>query len=68
MEVVLYTIGCPKCKVLEKKLQAKGIKYIECTDETYMTENNLTTLPYLGVNGQIMEFKQAIDWVNSYGN
>ena len=68
MEIVLYTIGCPKCRVLEKKLKAKEIKYVECTDEDYMVEHGLTTLPYLSVDGEIMEYKQAVDWVNNYGN
>ena len=27
MDVVLYSTGCPKCKVLKKKLDAKDIKY-----------------------------------------
>lgn len=66
MEVVLYTIGCPKCRVLEAKLKAKGISYTEFTDVDYMVNNGLTTLPYLEVNSTIMDFKQAVDWVNSW--
>ncbi len=27
MSVTLYSTHCPKCDVLEKKLQNKGIKY-----------------------------------------
>ena len=25
--IVLYTVDCPKCKVLEKKLESNGIEF-----------------------------------------
>lgn len=36
MAITLYSTGCPKCKVLKKKLEEKGIKY---------TENNSVDAP-----------------------
>lgn len=67
MDIVLYTIDCPKCKVLESKLKAKNISYNICKDENYMKENNLTILPCLEVNGNILNFKEAVEWVNGQG-
>jgi hypothetical protein len=30
--IVLYTTHCPKCRVLEKKLSDKGVKFETCED------------------------------------
>lgn len=64
MDIVLYSIDCPKCKVLESKLKAKKISYNLCKDRNYMKENNLTVLPYLEIDGNILNFKEAVEWVN----
>ena len=32
MSIILYTIDCPKCLILEKKLKAKNIKFLKVSD------------------------------------
>ena len=32
-KVVLYSTGCPKCKILEQKLNMKSIPYEKTNDE-----------------------------------
>ena len=32
-KVILYTTGCPQCKVVENKLDEHGIEYETVTDE-----------------------------------
>ena len=65
MKIVLYTTYCPKCKVLEKKLQQKNLVYEEVTDIDVMTEKGLMSVPVLEVDGEIMDFKAASDWINT---
>lgn len=62
--IVLYSTGCPKCKVLETKLKEKGIKYITVTDIDTMLSKGLNFMPVLEVDGQMLDFKQAVNWVN----
>ena len=64
MGIVLYSTGCPKCKVLEAKLKAKGIGYAEINDVKVMQARNMMTLPYLEVDGKLMNFTEAVQWVN----
>lgn len=63
MEVVLYEHGCPKCKVLKTKLDQKGIKYENVTNVEVMKSKGFTTAPKLEVDGTIMDFKEAVDWI-----
>lgn len=62
--VTLYTINCPKCLILEKKLNDKKIEHTICTDEGIMEAKGFETLPMLEANGQIMNYGEAIKWVN----
>lgn len=66
--IILYTTHCPKCRVLESKLKAKNIKYIEVTDEVAMQEKNIEFLPMLEANGTLMDFSTANNFINNYTN
>lgn len=62
--VTLYSTGCPKCKILETKLNKKNIKYQEFTDVNKMLGMGIKSVPYLEVDGKLMNFTEANDWVN----
>ena len=62
-EIVLYTIGCPKCNTLERKLQEKNISYIKNEDVEEMFNMGIEYAPVLVVKGRKMEFNEAIKWV-----
>ena len=64
MTVTLYSTGCPKCTILEKKMIMKGIDYFVVDDVDLMQEKGFTTLPMLEVDGETMDFGKAIKWVN----
>jgi glutaredoxin len=66
--IILYTTHCPKCRVLESKLKAKNISYIEITDEKIMEEKNIEFLPVLEVGGVLMSFTTANNFINNYTN
>lgn len=63
MSVILYSTHCPKCNVLEKKLKAAGIEYEEVNDVNIMLEKGMHSAPNLEVDGQIMDFTQATNWI-----
>lgn len=63
MNVILYSTNCPKCKILETKLNKKGISYSVVTDVNMMLEKGFTQAPVLEVNGEVKEFRAANTWV-----
>ena len=63
-EIIFYSTHCPRCQVLEKKLQQKGIEYKEVNDTEEMIRIGLRTAPALSVNGTLMNFTAANAWIN----
>lgn len=61
--IILYTTNCPKCKVVETKLNNLNISYTTCTDVDKMIELGIQSAPALEVNGTLMDFKQTINWL-----
>lgn len=62
-KVILYSTHCPRCMVLSKKLQQSGIQYEEVNDVEAMRAKGFTDAPKLEVNGTIMDFKEAVQWI-----
>lgn len=65
MNVVLYSTGCPRCKVLKTKLDNKNVTYTTITDVDKMSELGIMEVPVLVVDDNTFNFSQAIEWVNS---
>lgn len=65
MNVTLYSTGCPKCVILEKKMNQKNIKYDTVSDVDLMQEKGFMTLPMVEIDGEIYDFKAAIDFINN---
>lgn len=66
MSIILYSTGCPKCNVLEAKLNSKSIKYEVCKDIEVMQSKGMMTAPNLEVDGELMDFSAAIKWIREY--
>ena len=64
MNIILYTVDCPKCKVLEKKLNNANISFEVCKDTKLMAERNISKLPMLEVDREMLTFKEAVDMIN----
>jgi len=62
--IILYSTGCPKCHVLETKLNKKGVEYTICSDVDVMIEHNILSAPVLEIDGQKFTFNDAVKWVN----
>lgn len=65
MQITLYSTGCPRCEVLKKKLSEKSVDYTEVTSVDDMLALGIKEVPMLSVDGGLMSFKEAIDWVNN---
>ena len=61
---ILYTTHCPKCNVLETKLKNKNIEFEICNDVDLMLSKGIQQAPYLEVDNELMDFSNAIKWVN----
>ncbi len=66
MNVILYSTGCPRCIVLKEKLLSKNIPYTEVTSKEEMIASGFDEVPVLAVDEDIMNFRDAVNWVNNY--
>lgn len=64
MEVIFYSTNCPKCKILEKKLIEKNIKFTKNNNVVEMTELGIDQVPVLSINGSLLNFVEANKWIN----
>lgn len=66
MKITLYTTRCPQCSILEKKLQQKNVSYEIVEDVKIMRKMGMLSAPNLVIDdGAPLNFKQAVEWVNS---
>lgn len=65
MNVILYSNGCPRCRVLKQKLDTKSINYTEENSVEKMLALGIEQVPVLSVDGEILAFSQANEWVNN---
>ena len=67
--MTLYTTNCPKCIVLEKKLDNKNINYKKVEDiEKIMeiaNEQGINTAPILEIDGEFLDFSHANTYINN---
>ena len=65
MKVVFYTIGCPQCLLVERKLKEKHIQYEEKNDIEEMISLGFEHAPILVVDGKAMGVKDALNWIKT---
>lgn len=65
---ILYSTGCPKCKVIMKKLEQAHINYEECNDSNIMRKKGISSIPVLEIEGKLYNFKDAVNYINSVKN
>ena len=67
--IVLYSTNCPKCKVITKKLEQKGIDFteIDCRANTTYIEmlsgKGFKGMPVLQVGDEYFDFMKANRWI-----
>lgn len=60
---ILYSTGCPKCKILKKKLDDANIVYKENNNVDDMLKLGLEQVPVLFVDETIFNFGEAVKWI-----
>ena len=67
--VILYSSNCPKCKVLEAKLNQKNIDFSIKNSEDDLQElfdEGFREMPVLEVDNKKYTFGEAVQLINNY--
>lgn len=66
-DFVLYSTGCPKCNVLEKKLKSKNVDFVIETDIEPVAKLGYTSAPILWSKNtnKYYTFTEAVKFVNN---
>lgn len=62
--IILYTTHCPRCKVLETKLNEKKLSYTVVDNVDEMTGMGIMSVPMLKVDDNLLSFVDANKWIN----
>ena len=65
-KVILFSTGCPNCKILKSLLNRKEIIYTENNSIEDMLNLGLNKVPVLCVNDKYYEYQQAKIWIENY--
>lgn len=62
--ITLFSTGCPKCRVLEQKLNNKNIEYTKDSNMDEIINQGFMSAPVLKVDDIYLDFTSAVKWVN----
>lgn len=70
LEYTVYSTGCPKCKVLIKKLDSIGAKYNVINDINELQKLGIKEVPMMSTfdgtnNSKLYNFKESIEIINN---
>lgn len=67
MEVILYSTGCPRCELLERKLKSNNITFTLNSNIEDMLALGIDAVPVLSIDGKLMDYKNSIKWLMTKG-
>ena len=68
MIITVYTTHCPKCVILEKALKNANLNFQTIEDVDRMAELGLKAVPYMEIEGNLMDFKTSMTWIKENVN
>lgn len=64
--MTLFTTGCPRCRVLERKLEAKSVEFEVDDDMSEVIGAGFASAPILKLDdGRYLDFAQANAYINA---
>ena len=60
MKIILYTTHCPMCRLVERKLKEKNIKYSTFEDKDEMIKKGFISVPVLQIDDKYYTGTQNI--------
>lgn len=60
---ILYSTGCPKCELLKKIMEQKGIEYTVEDDVNKMLELGIEEVPMLKIQGKLMDYDEVLGYI-----
>jgi len=63
IKVTFYSNNCPRCNILQQKLDEKGVMYEKVSDIEIMKQKGFMSVPMLEVDEKIMTYSEAINWI-----
>lgn len=67
MNEVLVVPGLEECEHLVELLKERGIPFELSEDPGFFFENEMVSPPALIVNGRVLNYIQALNWLNHRG-
>lgn len=65
--ITLYSTHCPKCNALAKQLNKNNIEFKVIDDKDVMIAKGFQSAPKLEVDGEILDYQEAIRWAMNGG-
>lgn len=64
--ITLFSTNCPKCRVLEQKLNNKNVEYIKDSNMDEIINQGFMSAPVLKIDDIYLDFTSAVKWVNDF--
>jgi glutaredoxin len=68
--VKLFSTGCPNCETIKETMKRKNISYelIDDKEEVlkFAKANNISSVPFAEIDGQILTYVPLREYVNKY--
>lgn len=65
--MILFSNDCPKCKILESRLNSKNIEFIKNDNFEELIEKGFNSAPILKIENKYLTYLEAINWIKEYG-
>ena len=68
MVITLYSTGCPKCQILEKRLKKNNIDFVISNDVDVLIEKGFQSAPVMAVGKLFYDYSSAMNLLKKYEN
>lgn len=64
MGIILFSTGCPRCKVLKQELERRSIHYTENNSVAEMLAIGIEKVPVISVDGKLYLYNDALEYIS----